>query len=123
MSLAETQQILADLQEIMALLNGVEVKSTKVVENTPQIQASGLSLRQNIRTLNEMLLLVQVATGNKNIDRAIQKTNQLTMILYRAYILANLVASAEFATMGPLGWAYAGAHIASIGLSINMLGQ
>lgn len=120
MSLAETQQIMSMLQEIMQMMNGIDVKTKQVVAETPKVQAHELSLQKQVRTLNIMMMVVENMTGDKNIDALINKVQQFIMLLMRL----RMVMLAVEAASGPWGWVYAGANIAAFGVtSLNTLGQ
>jgi hypothetical protein len=78
-----------------------------------------LSLRQQIRTLDAMLMLIQISTGDKNIDKAMQKIQQFMALLMRLRMLMLAVEAAE----GPWGWAYAGANALTFGISLTDFGM
>jgi hypothetical protein len=103
-------------QEITAVTRDVDNLKVKSTE-------ASLSLRQQIHTLNEMLMLIEITAGDKNIDRAIQKVQQFMMVLMRLRMLLFAIQEAEAGTLGPLGWLYAGANAVGFGISLNTLGQ
>lgn len=123
MSLAETQQIMRDLQEIMQLLNGITTKSEKVVADAPKIKDAELSLRQQVRTIDIMLMTLSAATGDKTIDGATRKIQQFIMLLMRARMLMLALGMAMNPASGFGGLAYFGANMLSIGMTVNTLGQ
>jgi hypothetical protein len=110
MSLAETQQIMADLHEIMEMLNSANVTSQKLEHAAPRIEQNEISLRKQIRTLDTALMLLQIAMGEKNVDRATKKIIQFTQFVYRGYIMVQALAAAS----GPWGWAYAIGNVATM---------
>jgi len=59
MSLAETQEIMQVLQEIMKLLDGVEVKTNKVNQDLPKTKESLATLKQIERVALRYLAITQ----------------------------------------------------------------
>jgi hypothetical protein len=114
-SLAETAQIYELLVKIDQILSGITVKSEKIQADAPKIVETGLNLRQEIRTLNIMMMITQKFTGSQELDGAIKKIRQFIMILMR---LRMTMLAVEAAT-GPWGWLYAGANIAATAILIS----
>ncbi len=106
--MSEIQESFAILQQIDKLLADIELRIDKITGDTKggggDSSSRTLSLQKQVRTLNMMVILVSQMTGDKNIDKSIQKIQQLTMSFMhlRMAILAFQMAS------GPVGWAYAG---------------
>jgi hypothetical protein len=89
-----------------------------------QSEATNLSLRRQIHTLNEMMMLIQVLTGNKELDAAIRKVQQFIMVLMRLRMLLFAISEIQSGAIGgPLGIAYGIANIIGLGVSLNTLGQ
>jgi hypothetical protein len=106
--MSDIQSVYQILTEIDKLLADVELRIDKITGDTKGGSGDGgtrtLSLQKQVRTLNMMMILVTQMTGDKNVDKAIQKIQQLTMSFMhlRMAMLAFQMAS------GPVGWAYAG---------------
>jgi hypothetical protein len=111
MSVSEMRQQVA---EVTTQIEGLRVQS---IETT-------LSLRRQIHTLNEMLILIQIATGSKEIDGAIRKVQEFMMVLMRLRMLLIVIQELEAGTIGgPMGIAYGVANLIGLGISFNTLGQ
>lgn len=118
MSLAETQQIMVMLQEIMQILNNVQAKTRNVVEDTPKVKEHEISLRKQVHTLNMMIALLGTFSGDKTISGASRKIQQLMMSAFRLYMLFM----ALDAMAGPWGLAYALGNAAATGMTLgNMM--
>ena len=113
MSLAETKQIIADLQEIMALLEGFEVKTQNLQQDLPQTKSAIITKRELFRLvteLNQTLALMGVRELNEYIGKiqsAIFFTNIL-LISARAFergtVVGNLIGIASIASaVGSVG--------------------
>jgi hypothetical protein len=106
--MSDIQSVYQTLTEIDKLLADIELRIDKITGDTKGGSGDGgtrtLSLQKQVRTLNMMMILVTQMTGDKNVDKAIQKIQQLTMSFMhlRMAMLAFQMAS------GPVGWAYAG---------------
>jgi len=138
MSLSETQEIMSLLQEIMQMLDNADGKIDQITGKVTGSSGgssggdsggadsggSGLSLRQQFRTLNMMGIVLEQMTGNKNVDVAVRKFSQLLMVLMRLRMLLFVISELEAGTLGgPWGLAYAAANAIGFGMSLNTLGQ
>jgi hypothetical protein len=89
-----------------------------------QTEETNLSLRRQIHTLNEMMMLIQIFTGNKELDAAMRKVQQFIMVLMRLRMLLFAISEIQAGTIGgPIGIAYGIANLIGFGMSINTLGQ
>lgn len=88
----------------------MKAQIAEITQQVDTLETKSLTLRQEVRTINEMLFLIQMATGNKSIDAGIQKCQQLLMILMRVRMTLLVVQELEAGTLGPIGWLYAGAN-------------
>ena len=84
---------------------------------------ASLSLRQEIHTLNEIMLATEILTGDKNLSAIVTKVHQFIMVLLRARMLLFAIQEAEAGVLGPLGWLYAGANAIGFGVAMSNLGQ
>ena len=114
--MSDIQSAYATLMQVDKLLADIELKITNI---TGESSAKGgtssgrlLSLKQQVRILDTMLMLIQISTGDKNIDKAVQKFQKLIGLLMRLRMVMLAVESAS----GPWGWAYAAANIAAFGI-------
>jgi hypothetical protein len=107
--MSEIQEVYTTLMEVDKLLADIELK----IENITGTSKGGgttdspmvLGLHKQMRLVHTFLFLLQEATGDKNVDKAIQKFNQLAMTAMHAQMSIMAFAAAS----GPMGWAYAGA--------------
>jgi hypothetical protein len=111
--LSSVTEVKSQLDEVTSKISGLEEKSGR----------AELSLRQEIHTLTIMLSAVELATGNKNVDAAVQKMHQLIQVAMRVRMLLLAVQELEAGTLGPFGWLYAGAIGVSTLISASQLGQ
>jgi hypothetical protein len=77
MSYAETQQIMADLKEIMALIDGVTIKTEKINSELPRTQESLASMRQLERLALRYLTITKKMGMPDDIQGQIQIISQL----------------------------------------------
>lgn len=106
MSLAETQQIMQILQEIMALLNGVMAKTSSINRDLPQTKTAIASKRDLLRLLNELNIAFALmgATDINDYTRKLQQaiffTNMLVIavkIFERGTLIGNILGAATVA--------------------------
>lgn len=97
MSLAETQQIMALLTEISQLLDGINVKSTKLNNDLPRTRQT----MANFRTLERIALRYLVIARRMGLpedqERAAEKLSQMIVLVNMLYMSFNMM------TTGPLG--------------------
>jgi hypothetical protein len=133
--MSDVQQVYSTLLEIDKLLDGIEVKIETIngqVSGSSAGSGGGvsdgggneLSMRQQIRTLNMMGMILEQMTGDKNVNKAVQKFSQLMMVLMRLRMLLFVVSELEAGVLGgPWGWMYAIANAVGFGVSLQTLGQ
>jgi multidrug transporter EmrE-like cation transporter len=110
--MSDIQSVYQTLTEVDRLLADIEVRIDKITGETAKGGGSGggsggslgLSLQKQVRTLNMMMMLLQTMTGDANVDKAIQKIQQLTM----SFMHLRMTMLAFQMAAGPVGWAYAG---------------
>jgi hypothetical protein len=103
--LSTVSEMKAELSSLTGKIDELEQKSGK----------AELSLRQEIRTINIMMSLLERMTGSPDVEQASRRVSQLIMILMR---LKMTILAVEAAT-GPWGWLYAGANIAATAMLIS----
>ena len=101
----EVDRLLADIELKISNITGKPIGATGSGESE-----GTMSLRKQVHILNAMTMLLQQMTGDKNVNAAIQKIQQLVMLLMRARMLLFAVTEAEAGALGPFGWLYAGAN-------------
>ena len=107
MSLAETQEIMQVLQEIMALLNNVEFKTTKLERDTPMISRNLQNFRQLERIALRFLAITRQMGLPDDIEKATQALTRLIVIIRMAQMSLTALASTNpyTAVIGVLGLA------------------
>jgi hypothetical protein len=125
MSLIETQELMATMREIIALLDGAEVK-VKDIETKVGGEGGdggGLSLRREFHIMNMYMMALQRFSGDDTLSAIANKIQSITAALMRLRMLMFAIEEAAAGSLGPLGWAYAGANAIGFGLSLATLGQ
>jgi hypothetical protein len=112
-----------DTSTVTQLKQEIAAATKEVDELEQKSNRASLTLRQQVHILNEMMMLIELTSGDKNIDGAIQKIQQLMMVLMRLRMLLFAIQEAEAGLFGPLGWLYAGANAIGFGISLSHLGQ
>jgi len=104
------------MSSVTEVRNQIQEIDTRLTETIRKSEKGELSLKQEVKILNVMLMALQ-ETGNKDIDEATRKVRELTMWALRARIALNAV---QAAMVPGAGWAsalYAGANIAALGMA------
>jgi hypothetical protein len=98
----------------------------EITEVTKQIEdlkttseTASLSMRQQVHTLNEIMIATEKLTGNKNIEAGTRKVQEFIQVLLRLRMVIMALQEAEMGTLGPFGWAYAGANAIGLGIAIS----
>jgi hypothetical protein len=113
MSFAETQQIMADLKEIMALIDGVTIKTEKVVQNTPKIRESLSAYTQLERITLRYLTVARKMGMPDDVQQQMQLISQLIVTVRMLQMSYTLLASTT-----PLGIIMGVAGLALSGFAI-----
>jgi hypothetical protein len=128
MSLAETQEILSVLQEIIGMLEDAgykvdKVKSEVTGESSNGVSiSSGHSLRSELRIMNGYMIAIQRWAGNDTLTATINKVQEANAAIIRGYMLLSTLNDIMMAsTLNPFAIAYAGAHALGFGISIQNL--
>ena len=124
MSLAETQEIMGLLQQIMAMLDGVDLKTEKVTRNIGFNASSGgtSSLRRELHVLNMYTIALQKWSGNDTLAGIMNGIQEIIQVTTRLYMLA-LAINALAAGPTPFGLLYLGANAIGFAVTLNTLGQ
>ena len=77
MSFGETRQIMADLQEIMALLNQTSIKSEKVIRDLPKTNEALMSFRQLERIAIRYLAIANRMGLSEDVQKQIQTLSKI----------------------------------------------
>jgi hypothetical protein len=106
-----------DLSTVSEMRSELGSLTGKVDELEQKSSKTELTMRQEIRTLNLLLMLTKRATGNESLDNAInimQNAMQVALRLRMALIALT-------AASGPWGWLYAGANVAAAAIMTSDL--
>lgn len=92
MSLAETREILTELEKIVALLEQVETKHVpKLKKDLPELTAVVITTQQSLRLIWRFSSLLNRMGLSDDVNEAIQRITQLTrMVMYLYYALSLL---------------------------------
>lgn len=124
MSLAETQQIMSMLQEIMQLLNNADVKTTTITKKigfNPS-GSSSMSLRRELHVLNMYTTAIERWSGNGTLTEILNEIQTAEAAALRFYMLMMAI-NALSTGITPFGLAYAGAQLIGFGITLQTLGQ
>lgn len=117
MSLAETQEIMQVVQEIMRLLDGVEIKTTKITEKAPQLEKTVDTFRELERLALRYLTLSQKLGLPSDINQAIEVISRLIVMAKMLQIAYGMM------TGGGLGVLIGIAGVTTVALSgLDMVG-
>jgi len=109
----EMELPLSVTEDIGRLRNELDALQKLIGETEVKAKESLPTLREERLILNTILNLMQMATGDKNIDRGIAVFQRLLMILYSVNIMMGSVE----AGMGPIGWAMLLARGANVAMA------
>lgn len=112
MSLAETQELMATMKELVALLSEVETKTAKLIAETPQIETAGTSFRQVERVALRYLTLARRMGLPNEVAQATQVISQLIIMIRMAEMSLNMLSKAT-----PFGIALGAAGLLMTALS------
>lgn len=113
MSYAETRQIMADLREIMALLDNTTVKSERLVKETPRIRDAADNFMQLERVALRYLTIARRLGLPDEVARATEFLSRLLVVIRMVQISTNMLMLGT-----PYGWAMGAAGLVLSGLSI-----
>jgi hypothetical protein len=114
-SLSETQEIMQVLQEIMALLNNVEFKTTKINSDLPKTKQSLATFTQLERIALRYIALTRTMGLPSDTDKAMSKIAELIVLINMLNIAAGML------TRGPVGLILAIPSIAMTAMSLPNL--
>jgi hypothetical protein len=118
MSLAETQELMATMKELTALLSGVEAKTDDLIAKTPKIEETATTFRQAERIALRYLAIARRIGLPDQIGQATQVIAELLVMIRMLQMSLTML---ELST--PYGWAMGLAGIGSVVLSLPSLGQ
>jgi hypothetical protein len=93
MSYAETQQIMADLKEIMALIDGVTIKTEKLNNNLPRTKETLSTFRDIERVALRYLVLARRMGLPEDVEKATQVITELIVMIRMAQMSYNMLTS------------------------------
>jgi hypothetical protein len=111
---------LSSVTEVRNELEGVKKQLDEVTEKSAKGE---LSLRQQVRTLSMMMIIVERSFGNPSIDAATAKLRDMIMVAMQAKMALHALQMARAASGDPTAWLYFGAIAVGAGLSaLDMTG-
>jgi hypothetical protein len=114
MSYAETQQIMADLKEIMALIDGVTIKTEKLNTNLPRTKETLSTFRDIERVALRYLALSRRMGLPEDIEKATQTLTELIVMIRMAQMSYTMLTAGT-----PIGLLLGAAGIAMTALSAS----
>jgi hypothetical protein len=114
MSLAQTQELMAQLKELTTLLSGVEAKTTKINSDMPQTKNALATFSQLERVALRYLTIARQLGLSDKINSAMQQLSQLVIMLRMAQMSFNMLMLGT-----PFGWAMGAAGLIVTGLSVT----
>jgi hypothetical protein len=118
MSLAETQELMRTMQQLMSLLNGVEAKTTQINSDLPRTKSSLATFNQLERVAIRYLAIARRMGLPDEATQVIQVLSELIVMIRMAQMSMNMLMIGT-----PFGWAMGAAGLIMVGLSIPGLGQ
>jgi hypothetical protein len=113
MSLAETQELMRTMQELMALLNSVEAKTEKISSEMPQTKANFTAFNQLERVALRYLALSRRMGLPDEAARATEVVSRLLTTLRMAQMSMNMLMLNT-----PVGWLMGIAGLAMTGFAV-----
>ena len=113
MSLAETQELMRTMKELMALLNNVQAKTEKIVADTPKVKDSLASFKQLERVSLRYLAIVRRMGLPDALQQQIQLLAQLITTVRMLQISYTMLTSTT-----PIGVLMGVAGVVLTGFSI-----
>jgi hypothetical protein len=118
MSLAQTQELMRTMQELMTLLNGVEARTAKITSDMPQTKQSLATFSQLERVAVRYLALAKRMGLPDNVTQAVDVLSRLVVMARMAQM------SFDMLMMGtPFGWAMGLAGLAMTTVSVVDFGM
>jgi hypothetical protein len=118
MSLAQTQELMRTMQELMTLLNGVETKTAKITADMPQTKQTLAPFGQLERVAVRYLALAKRMGLPEDATRAIDMLSRLVVMARMARISINLLMVGT-----PFGWGLGIAGLAMTTMSLVDFGM
>jgi hypothetical protein len=93
MSLAETQELMRTMQELMSLLNGVEAKTTQLNSEAPTTEKTLTNFRQLERVSLRYLAIARQMGLPGEAEKTIQILSQLLVMIRMVQMSMTMMAS------------------------------
>lgn len=113
MSLIETQQIMQALQEITRLLDGIQVKTTRIHSELPKTKEALMTFQQFERVALRYLALARRMGLPDDIAQTTEMISRLIITVRMLQMSMNMLMLGT-----PFGWLMGAAGIAMTGLSL-----
>jgi hypothetical protein len=91
MSLAETQELMRTMQELIRLLDGVDVKANKIIDKVPDLKKAGATFQQAERLAVRYLALARRMGLPEQIEQATQLVSQLVVMMRMLQISTSMI--------------------------------
>jgi hypothetical protein len=125
--MSDVQGTYATLMEVDKLLADIELRIEKITSGVGAESAGGgsgsLSLRKELMIINTSITAIQKFTGNDTLAAVGNRIQEVTAVAMRLFVVLKAIEIAEAGTLGPLGWAYAGAQGLGLAMTLSSLGQ
>ena len=115
---------MSDLQEIMQLLDGAQLKTDKVSSSIGYSSSGskGNSLRRELSVLNMYTVALERWSGNDTLSGLMNEVQKVQRVILRMYMLTMAV-QALAAGPTPFGLLYLGSQVLGLGMTLSTLGQ
>jgi hypothetical protein len=126
--MSDVQGTYATLMEVDKLLADIELRIEKITsgigaESGGSGGSGSLSLRKELMIINTSIMAIQKFTGNDTLAAVGNRIQEVTAVAMRLFVVLKAIEIAEAGTLGPLGWAYAGAQGLGLAMTLSNLGQ
>jgi hypothetical protein len=91
MSLAETQELMRTMQELIALLDSVETRTDKLIDNAPKVGRAGDTFHQAERLALRFLAITRKMGLPDQIEQATQVVSQLVVMFQMLLISSSMI--------------------------------
>ena len=121
MSLAETQVLVQAIQELIALLDKVEVKTEKLQADAPRNAEALFTLQQVFRVASRLSGKLESMGVSKDAQKAVAVFNELARAATMAYFASNLImmGTPYGLIMGLMGMVTMGANMGDLAMNIG----
>ncbi len=116
--MSQAREVFLTLTEIDKLLADIELKITNIIGEKGAGTSAGLTLRQEVRTLNILMMSLERLSGTTNLDQTARKIQYVIMLAMRARMAIIAIQTALIPGAGAMSFLYAGVNVAAVGFSM-----